>query len=59
MSCVGSTQPGDGSVMRNVVVDPPKWREKFIGYAKKYRGAMLRQVRVGTLWPSPAMVLII
>lgn len=39
----GSTQPGDGSAIRNVVVDPPKWREKFIGYAKKYRGAMFRR----------------
>lgn len=39
----GSTQPGDGSEVRNLVLDPPTWREKFIGYAKKYRGAMLRR----------------
>lgn len=39
----GSTQPGDGSVIHNVVVNPPSWRERFIGYAKKYRGAMMRR----------------
>jgi len=38
-----STQPGDGSVVRNVVVDPPSWKEKVVGYAKKYRGTMLRR----------------
>ena len=44
MSSVGSTQPGDGAAVR-VVVGAPSWREKFIGYAKKSRGTMLRRVR--------------
>ncbi|KAF9783100.1 hypothetical protein BJ322DRAFT_135454 [Thelephora terrestris] len=39
----GSTQPGDGSAVRNVVVDTPSWKERVIGYAKKYRGTMLRR----------------
>jgi hypothetical protein len=43
---IGSTQPGDGSAVRNVVVDSPSWKEKVVGYAKKYRGTMLRRVRV-------------
>jgi len=38
----GSTQPGDGAAVR-VAVGAPSWREKFIGYAKKSRGTMLRK----------------
>jgi hypothetical protein len=45
-SSVASTQPGDGSAIRNLVLDPPSWKEKVVGYAKKYRGTMLRRVRV-------------
>ena len=45
MSCVGSTQPGDGAAAR-VVVDAPSWKERVVGYAKKFRGTMLRKVRV-------------
>jgi len=45
MSCAASTQPGDGAVTR-VVVGPPSWKERVVGYAKKFRGSMLRQVRV-------------
>ena len=40
-----------------VVVGPPSWKEKVVGYAKKFRGTMLRQVRV-YIYPTFTAVLI-
>jgi len=37
----GSTQPGDGGAA--MVVGPPSWKEKVVGYAKRIRGTMLRK----------------
>jgi len=37
----GSTQPGGGGAV--MVVGPPSWKEKVVGYAKKFRGTMLRK----------------
>jgi len=39
----GSTQPGDGGAAMGVVVGPPSWKEKVVGYAKRIRGTMLRK----------------
>ena len=52
----GSTQPGDGAAVH--VLGAPSWKEKFIGYAKKTRGTMLRKVRVWIWPPLPHPILI-
>ena len=58
MSCVGSTQPGDGAAVR-VVVGAPSWKEKVIGYAKRTRGTMLRKVRVQVWLPlHPVLIFV-
>ena len=40
-----------------MIVGPPSWKEKVVGYAKKFRGTMLRKVLLPT--DSPLLPVLI
>lgn len=42
-----------------MVVGPPSWKEKVVGYAKKFRGTMLRKVLLPIDSPSlPVLIFV-